>query len=276
MLGQTQYYPVKTIAEAITCNSLALSGLKKKIGEKPLVASLVLMVNGLVKFYSVGKTMDSYQLGETARLIAQEFYYLKVEDLHVFFERMKTGHYGAMFDRIDGNVIMLHLRTYCEERFELGEKISLEKHKEVIDAEREEQYLIKVGTNWLKSVGENFEETDKKELATGYTYGVAVKLKQWLVRDEFSATPDVVKICDRSKYGMALFDYLEKNSPELLPKGEAFKRATNDYHVKKAEILADSSLSDFEKENKIRAVAGLIALTENEYKLQQKAYHGKV
>lgn len=251
--------------EAIQSNSNQLSGLKKQLGKDVVIASLMIMIDSVVRFFSVGKTMDSGQLHETARLILQEFYLLKIEDLNIFFERFKSGFYGQTFDRIDGNVIMVKLREYVDERMEVAERLSLEKHKEIIETEKQEQYLIKVGENWVRSCGDDFEEVDRKELATAYTYGVACKLKSWLIKEYYSTTPDKVKVCDKNKADGSFFDHLEKNAPQLLPKGEAYKRATTEYFEMKQKILSDESLNGFEKENAIRALANLAPISIEEY-----------
>lgn len=225
----------------------------------------MLMIDSVVRFFSVGKTMDGYQLGETARLISSEFYMLKIEDLYLFFERFKSGYYGATFDRIDGHVIMTKLREYVDERMDVAERLSLEKHKEIIETERQEQYLIRVGSNWVRSCGDDFEEVDKKELATAYTYGVAVKLKSWLVKEYYPTTPEQVKVCDKNKADGSFFDHLEKNAPELLPAGEKYRRKTNEYFEMKKKILEDPDLNNFEKENAIRALSKIEPITIEEY-----------
>lgn len=256
--------------EAIEAKNNCLSGFKKKFGEEETLAPLVLMIDATVKYFSVGKTMNSFQLGETARLILQEFYYLKFEDLRVFFERLKTGFYGETYDRIDGNVIMVNLRKYCEERFELCGQIQIQKHKQI--EKDNEDYIIQVCSNYVRASGDVFEEVELKELATAFTFGVAIKLKEWIVKDYYPTTPNEVKIQDKRKAEQSFFDYLEHNKPELLPKGERFKRATNEYYEMKEKILKDESLDTFQKENAIRTLAGLEPLTIEEFNQQQIIY----
>lgn len=215
--------------------------------------------------------MNDAQLVETCKLIMNEFYFLKVYDLQLFFQRFKTGYYGQLFDRLDGSVIMISLRAYCEERISTAENLSLEAHKTAIDMERKENYLIQIGTYYLRSNGDDFEEVENKELATGYTYGVALRLRDWIVREQYPLSPETIKIVDKNKLPR-LFDLWEKDAPEKLPDSEKFKRATYDYYEKKKIILADESLTELEKENAIRKLAKLAPITQEEFSEQLKHY----
>ena len=254
-----------SVEQVLKLESPSLSVIRKEHGEPKTLDLLNTIIADLALFFSVGKGMDRKQAEETSRLLLKEYYFLKVEDLKLFSDNFKLGKYGTIFDRIDGNVILEKLALYCNDRSEKAEAISLQKHKELIQAENKEQYLIKVGDNWVRSCGDDFEEIDKRELATPYTYGVAYRIKAWLVKEHYPTEPNKVKIQDRNTADGSFFDYLEKNAPTLLPKGELFKRKTNEYFEMKRKIMADETLSDFEKNNAIRQLAGLHPLTVQEY-----------
>jgi hypothetical protein len=215
--------------------------------------------------------MNDKQLIETCKLIINEFYFLKVSDLQLFFQRFKTGYYGQLFDRLDGQIIMLKLREYTEERITTAESLSLEAHKTAIADERKENYLIQIGQAYLRSNGDDFEEVENKELATGYTYGVALRLRDWIVKNEYPLSPESVKIID-SKSLPRLFDLWEKDAPELLPDSEKFKRSTESYYKERDAIRQNNQLTDFEKENLIRKLAKLEPISEEEFNEQQKYY----
>ena len=258
-----------SVEQVLKLESPSLSVIRKEHGEPKTLDLLNTIIADLALFFSVGKGMDRKQAEETSRLLLKEYYFLKVEDLKLFSDNFKLGKYGTIFDRIDGNVILEKLALYCNDRSEKAEAISLQKHKELIQAENKEQYLIKVGDNWVRSCGDDFEEIDKRELATPYTYGVAYRIKAWLVKEHYPTEPNKVKIQDRNTADGSFFDYLEKNAPQLLPKGERFKRATSDYYKMKKAILENDSLTPYEKENAIRAIANLEPLTIEEYNSNQ-------
>jgi len=259
---------VRTVLDIIKTDSPSLSVIRKDNGEEKTMAAINAVIIDLAKFFSVGRSMNAEQVKETARLVIKSYYYLKVEDLKLFSDNFKAGLYGKTFDRIDGNVILLALAEYVEGRMNAVEAYNLQKHKETIAAESERFFNVKIGANWLRSDGENFTEVESKERATGYTYGEAVKLKQWLHK-EYYPNPNHVLIYD-FRFAKSVFDYLEEKKPELLPEGEKSKRATKEYFEMKEKILADKKMNDFEKENAIRVVAKLEPITEAEFMERKK------
>lgn len=227
----------------------------------------------MAKFFSVGRSMNAEQVKETTRLIAKDFYFLKIEDLKFFSDKMKSGAYGKIFDRLDGNVILTALADYAEQRICKAEEINQEKHKAIKQSENDEIYLVKVGENYVRSCGDVFEEVDKRELATCFSYGVAIKLKEWLIKDYYQLNPNKVKLSHKNMPDQKFFDELGHKRTELLSKEAKFKRAHNEYHEMKKKILDDPDMTNFEKENAIRRLAGLPELNNEEYNLQQQVYN---
>lgn len=247
-------------------HSNALSGLKKEFGVSKVSSALNVLIIDLIKFYAVGKNIGAEQVQETTRLILQDFYFLKIEDFRLFFDRMKSGHYGQVYDRMDGNVILVNLRKYCDERMDFAANMQLEKHKQVKADVDEKLYVLIVDGAYIREISENnFEGTEDKAQATKFTYGKAYRLRLDFIKQFHQDAPEKVKMRDVRVSDLMLFDYLEKNAPHLLPQGELYSRKTRDYYEQRDAINADTSLSDFEKLNKIRQLAGLTALTENEY-----------
>lgn len=261
---------VKTISEALGSTSKALSVIGKENGKDALNGLISLWLINLCKFFSVGKAMGDNQVKETAKLISQDYYFLKIEDLVVFGNKFKSGHYGQVFDRVDGNVILIALSKYCEERIAVAESNNLEKHKEL--KQPTDTYVIRVNNNFVRDNGDNFQEVAKRELATEFSYSVAYRLKGWLAKEYYPTNPKAVKIERSNKPNESLFDYFAKKNPELLPAGEKYKRATSEYFQMKTKILADESLTDFEKQNALRTLAGIEPLTIQEYNEQLTYY----
>ena len=241
------------------------------MGEPVAVSVLVELLGNLARFFSVGKTVDSLQLIETAKLILQEFYFLKIADLKLFFDRLKTGYYGAMFDRLDGNVIMVHLRTYCNERSSTAETLSLEKHKQqmALDA-TEEKYIVATGPNYVAhNHTEGYFETEHQDLATLFTYDEALRIKTWLVKEHFPHAPDNVKI-KRPSTQPGLMAYLQQHRPDLVPFDIArMQRVTATVGQMRA-IDEDASLSAFEKYNAKAVLCGFEAVSEEEFLREER------
>lgn len=123
---------VNTIQEAIDSDSLPISSIKKEYGEVELQAVLVLLLTDVIDFFSVGKSMSDGQVAETIKLILKEFFYFKIDDFKLCFDRAKTGKYGKVYDRIDGNIIFEWLELYDFERLEEIERIRTDQHEKII------------------------------------------------------------------------------------------------------------------------------------------------
>ena len=257
-----------TYSEAINADSKPLAALRVEYGSDAVISGLIRIIGENIRFFALGKSMTDLQVVETAKLIAGEYYYFKLEDFKFFFTKFKRGEYGNLYDRLDGQVIMIALSKYREERIAEAERLNYEKHKEILEKESERFYLVKVGRNWLRSNGNNFKKKEKKELATNYTYGEAFKHKEWLQKEYFS-NPNHVLIYD-SRNSKSVFDYLEENKPELLPQGEKSKRATKEYFEAKEIIMADTKLNEFEKENALRVYAKLEPISEIDFMERKK------
>ena len=87
-----------------------------------------LMIADTVLFFNVGKMMNANQVGATANMIIEEYYYLKPDDFKLCFNRAKKGYYGKVYDRIDGQVIFDWLNAYSSERLSQAETIQIQEH----------------------------------------------------------------------------------------------------------------------------------------------------
>ncbi|MCM1031596.1 MAG: hypothetical protein NC410_09190 [Oscillibacter sp.] len=114
-----QYYAAlmpRSVNDALQSITPPLSVFKKEYGEQSLQAILVIVLNDVIKFFNVGKTMDLEQVVQTILLIMEDFYYFNIEDFKLCFNNAKRGKYGKVYDRIDGNIIYEWLQKYSEER----------------------------------------------------------------------------------------------------------------------------------------------------------------
>lgn len=68
--------------------------------------------------YTGAKKMDAQQATMLAEVIAQEYGYLKVSELLLFFFRFKAGCYGRFFGAVDPMVITTAIKAFMEERME--------------------------------------------------------------------------------------------------------------------------------------------------------------
>jgi hypothetical protein len=67
--------------------------------------------------------MDVDQVKQTVELILQEYHYFKPEDFKSAFSKAMKGHYGKLYDRLDGQIIMGWLNAYDDARTEAVEEL---------------------------------------------------------------------------------------------------------------------------------------------------------
>jgi len=260
---------ITTIVE--NYNSLtSLSLLKKTEGEAVVLSELIIFVSQQIKFFSVGRGMDSEMLIETAKLLLSEYYWLSIEDFQLFFNKLKLGHYGKSFDRMDGNVILVALIEYTEERMQIANRMSEVEHNQIKTIYETENFVIRIDGNfWIRENGLVYEEVSDRLLATQFTYANAIKIQKWLNSHKEVGSTEI-KLERANKADIKLLDYLKDNKPELLTEKTKYQQATKDYYEKKKLIDANESLSDFEKENAKRKLAKLEPLTQEEYVSRNK------
>lgn len=94
----------------------ALAEIEKTYGYEFLQAYLEGWIVNLREFVNVGKRMTDMQTFETAMIVLQDYKYLTIADINLLFKRAKSGYYGKLYDRLDGQIILDWFRTYDQER----------------------------------------------------------------------------------------------------------------------------------------------------------------
>jgi hypothetical protein len=181
-----QRLAVRSEADAITSELPALAQIRRQLGDDGQVAVqaiLTKLVQDLVSFFNVGKTMNDHQCAETVRLVLAEYYYLNLADLKLCFDRLKAGKYGKSYDRIDGQIILMALGEYARGRLEAAEILSQEQHRQRHQDEAEEWYYLRVtGMKgqpcYIRDIGnDEYAEVERAE-ATAFSYRDAYALKR--------------------------------------------------------------------------------------------------
>ena len=89
--------------------------LKKTYGDNAATMWLLPQLYDLCE-YTGAKKMDVQQATMLAEVIAQQYGYLKVSELLLFFFRFKTGVYGRFYGAVDPLVITSALKDFLKER----------------------------------------------------------------------------------------------------------------------------------------------------------------
>ena len=88
--------------------------------------------------------MNDIQMAQTADLILEEYYYLNIEDFKLCFNMAKSGKFGKVYDRIDGQVIMDWLSTYLNMRIETVVSGNEQKHASIKSQEKKAKSILDI------------------------------------------------------------------------------------------------------------------------------------
>ncbi len=97
-------------------SSPTLSHLNACYGETAAEAWLVPQLYELGDFEGLKGQADRHQLAKTAKIIVTEFYYLKTDELLLFFYHFSAGRYGQFYSYFTPSVIIRGLRDFLKER----------------------------------------------------------------------------------------------------------------------------------------------------------------
>ena len=113
--------PVKVFA----CDMPTIGSIKKAYGDVFCQAYIETWIINFIDFVNLGKGMTAGQVMETALMILEEFYYMNLADINLVFKRAKSGYYGQLYDRIDGQIILGWFRAYAMERSQAAMELSI-------------------------------------------------------------------------------------------------------------------------------------------------------
>lgn len=123
---------INTLELAIKDKSDSLASIKRKVGEKVSLSILKVWIINLNDFLNIPRKMTPPQIEETAMMVFDEFYYLKISDISLIFKRIKIGHYGNLYESIDGMKIIGMFHQYAKERIDYHVSKSTRDHKKYI------------------------------------------------------------------------------------------------------------------------------------------------
>lgn len=106
------------IRECIQGEHPILSIVNRQHGVNVTAAWIVQQLFDLSEFCGCKEKLSRRMLEQTAKMIAGEFYYLKVTEVMLFMYRMKLGDYGKFYGSVDPIVILSSLRQFVKWRNE--------------------------------------------------------------------------------------------------------------------------------------------------------------
>lgn len=105
-----------TVESALKSDLIKLSELKTIYKENTpfyFIESWLLQLN---IFVNTENKLSGEQIKELARYVYDEVYMLNIAEFTLLFKRIKNGHYGVFYNRIDATQIVAWCRLYRAER----------------------------------------------------------------------------------------------------------------------------------------------------------------
>ena len=117
-------------------NFPTLADINKEYGTQTSVAWLIPQLLDLSEFCGCKDKLQGESLEECAWLIAQNYYFLKVSELMLFFNYFKQGRYGHFYGSIDPLVIMSMICKFARERGDAYTEYENEKNMQRLEEQK--------------------------------------------------------------------------------------------------------------------------------------------
>lgn len=99
-----------------------LAELNATYGETMAQMWLIPQLKDISEYAGCRDKFTMEQLERTAQVIADNYYFLKVTEILVFFERFRSARYGRFYGAVDSLLIMEALNTFVRERNDIINK----------------------------------------------------------------------------------------------------------------------------------------------------------
>lgn len=122
-----------------------LAKVNAAYGRKTAQEWLVYQLADLSEFSGAKKKITPNQIQQMAELIANDYHWLKITELMLFFRKFKKGEYGEFYGAVDPITVMKAIKSFVRDR---NEAYSLWQAKQAVETKGEgrecityEQYL---------------------------------------------------------------------------------------------------------------------------------------
>jgi len=198
-----------TISDLFNCDSLITKAKKNK---NITLAEIQFSISFLNDNLNINRKMSDQQIEVAANLILEEYYNLSMEDLNLCFKKALKGDYGQFYEGLDVMKILGWLRIYFNQRCDIAELESYNKHKlkkkESI-ADLEKSAILKYYEKLKKSkaIKKEIKHTNKREkeirFITNLKYQLTKNNNIDLIANHYKKRVD---FCNNEKYA-ELYNY---------------------------------------------------------------------
>jgi len=113
----------RSVTIGSSLNGIILKKISNEVGEKQIATVLVGLILRTSSFFNITNNLTENQAIETAFMLIDKFSSETIEDFVLMFKNAKSGKYGQLYNRLDGQIIIEWMFKYLEEKAEYRENI---------------------------------------------------------------------------------------------------------------------------------------------------------
>jgi len=95
---------------------------------KNTIAEMLMKLN---EFTNVSRKMNESQIVETVNILLDEYPRLSLQEYQVFFNRIRSGKFGQLYESLDGIKIMAFMKEFYQEVLNAYYEFKEEKHNQI-------------------------------------------------------------------------------------------------------------------------------------------------
>ena len=180
-------------------NGNRFTELTKVHGDANVLKACTGLVVMSLEFFNVKQPMTSMQAVQTVSLLMDMYPHETIEDLMLCLKYAKSGQFGHVFNRIDGQVVFDWFRQYLDMKYERFEQI---KHNEKYEyLEQQKESLIGIVGALEPLIAKHLEKPEK--------------LEGWKQEDEISLLKMLMKDMSDEKLTLLLENYERRNKMQF-------------------------------------------------------------
>lgn len=179
---------VKTMQDAISNSAPSIITVKKQLqkrdGNSTMISDVLkLMVAKTVRAFNITRNIEPQQIIDCVETIEQEFYFLKLSEVHLILRDAKMGKYGKLYERIDEPTIIGWFQDYVDKRVTHFTQENERLHDAATAGERSRHY-----DNFVVNMQRNIQR-EEDERIKNIAYAMAKKMNANNQKSSNTETP---------------------------------------------------------------------------------------
>lgn len=152
--------------EKIFTDGTQMSVVKRVGGEEETTRMLSYLINDVASAFNTYTMMSGAQIVDLAEEMMEELWWIKLEELVIFFNNIKKGYYVKIHSRFDAAIIWECWNMYAEQRmnwcYENQSKHKALEMSEQRSGEQMTQHKIKENVKAIRKAWDNYKPNEKK------------------------------------------------------------------------------------------------------------------